>query len=130
MRFYSRQHQHYCGIDLHVKTMYVCVLSATGDVLRRRLHLVRKRGQLLAHIQMMREQYNLLPFERRLAYPANRDGVGAHFPIRACGPPCSSCGIPARHACKKTAHAGKSSTASERRFRSWRTSLDARCSAC
>jgi hypothetical protein len=24
MRFYNRQHRHYCGIDLHVKTMYVC----------------------------------------------------------------------------------------------------------
>jgi transposase len=179
MRFYNRQHRHYCGIDLHVKTMYLCILDgagqvllhrnvgstpaaflaavapyrddlavavecmftwywladlcaaegitfvlghalamkaihgakakndrvdahkiavllrgglipqayvypagmrATRDLLRRRLHLVRKRGQLLAHIQMAREQYNLPPFERRLAYPANRDGVSAHFP--------------------------------------------------
>ncbi len=178
MRFYNRQHRHYCGIDLHVKTMYVCILDgagqillhrnvattpaaflaavapyredlvvavecmftwywladlcaaesitfvlghalamkaihgakakndrvdshkiavllrgglipqayvypagmrATRDLLRRRLHLVRKRGQLLAHIQMTREQYNLPAFARRLAYPANRDGVSAHF---------------------------------------------------
>src|SRR3989442_1419047 len=179
MRFYNRQHRHYCGIDLHVKTMYVCILDATGqvlvhrnvrttpavfleivarcrddlvvaaecmftwywladlcaaegiafvlghalamkaihggkakndkldshkiavllrggllpqayvypaamrstrDLLRRRLHLVRKRGQLLAHIQNTRAQYNLPDFERRLAYPANRDGVPDHFP--------------------------------------------------
>lgn len=33
MRFSNRQHRHYCGIDLHVKTMYVCVLNATGQVL-------------------------------------------------------------------------------------------------
>jgi transposase len=33
MRFYNRQHRHYCGIDLHVKTMYVCVLDAGGQVL-------------------------------------------------------------------------------------------------
>ena len=33
MRFYNRQHRHYCGIDLHVKTMYVCILDATGQVL-------------------------------------------------------------------------------------------------
>jgi len=33
MRFYNRQHRHYCGIDLHVKTMYVCLLDATGQVL-------------------------------------------------------------------------------------------------
>src|SRR2546422_7645184 len=179
MRFYNRQHRHYCGIDLHVKTMYVCILDsggqvlvhrnvkstpeaflevvapyrddlvvaaecmftwywladqcaaegiafvlghalamkaihggkakndkldsykiavllrggmlpqsyvypatmrATRDLLRRRLHLVRKRGQLLAHIQNTRAQYNLPAFARRLAYPANRDGVADHFP--------------------------------------------------
>ena len=33
MRFYNRQHRHYCGIDLHVKIMYVCILDATGQVL-------------------------------------------------------------------------------------------------
>jgi transposase len=33
MRFYTRQHRHYCGIDLHVKTMYVCILDAAGQVL-------------------------------------------------------------------------------------------------
>jgi transposase len=179
MRFYNRQHRHYCGIDLHVKTMYVCILDAAGqvlvhrnvkatpeafldsvapyrddlvvaaecmftwywladlcaaegipfvlghalamkavhggkakndkidsqkiagllrggllpqayvypaamratrDLLRRRLHLVRKRGQLLAHIQNTRAQYNLPAFAKRLAYPGNRDGVVAHFP--------------------------------------------------
>ena len=179
MRFYNRQHRHYCGIDLHVKTMYVCILDSAGqvllhrnvkstpeafletiapyredlvvaaecmftwywladlcaaegvafvlghalamkaihggkakndtidshkiavllrggmlpqayvypagmratrDLLRRRLHLVRKRGELLGHIQNTRAQYNLPGFARRLAYPANRDGVPAHFP--------------------------------------------------
>ncbi len=179
MRFYNRQHQFYCGIDLHVKTMYVCILDHTGqvrvhrnvpstpeallevvapyrddlvvaaecmftwywladvcaaegitfvlghalamkaihggkakndkidsqkiagllrggllpqayvypaamrstrDLLRRRLHLVRKRGQLLAHIQNTRAQYQLPEFGRRLAFPGNRDGVVAHFP--------------------------------------------------
>jgi transposase len=178
MRFYNRQHRHYCGIDLHVKTMYICILDSAGqvlvhrnvkatpeaflevvapyredlvvaaecmftwywladvcaaediafvlghalamkaihggkakndkidshkiaslvrggllpqayvypagmrstrDLIRRRLHLVRKRGELLAHIQNTRAQYNLPAFERRLAYPANRDGVSAHF---------------------------------------------------
>ena len=33
MRFYNRQHQYYCGIDLHVRTMYVCILDAAGQVL-------------------------------------------------------------------------------------------------
>jgi transposase len=179
MRFYNRPHQFYCGIDLHVKTMYVCILDAAGqvlvhrnvpstptaflevvapyrtdlvvavecmftwywladlcaaeaiafvlghalamkaihggkakndkidshkiavllrggmlpqayvypaamrstrDLLRRRLHLVRKRGQLLAHIQNTRAQYNLPEFAKRLAYPGNREGVVDHFP--------------------------------------------------
>jgi transposase len=177
MRFYNRQHRHYCGIDLHVKTMYVGILDGTGqvlvhrnvpstpeallevvapyrddlvvaaecmftwygladvcaaegilfvlgpalamkalhggkakndkidshkiavllrggmlpqayvypagmrsprDLIRRRLHLVRKRGQLLAHIQNTRAQYNLPAFGRTLAYKANRAGVVEH----------------------------------------------------
>ena len=36
MRFYTGQHRHYCGIDLHVRTMYVCILDATGQVLLHR----------------------------------------------------------------------------------------------
>jgi hypothetical protein len=32
MRFYNRQHRHYCGIDLHVKTMYVCIVDSAGQV--------------------------------------------------------------------------------------------------
>jgi Transposase len=32
MRFYNRPHRH-CGIDLHVKTMSVCILHAAGQVL-------------------------------------------------------------------------------------------------
>ena len=178
MRFYNRQHRHYCGIDLHVKTMYICILDSAGqvlvhrnvkstpaafleivapyradlvvaaecmftwywladvcaaegiafvlghalamkaihggkakndkidsqkiagllrggllpqayvypagmrstrDLLRRRLHLVRKRGELLAHIHNTRAQYNLPAFEARLTYPANRAGVSAQF---------------------------------------------------
>ncbi len=27
MRFYIRQHKHYCGIDLHARTMYLCILD-------------------------------------------------------------------------------------------------------
>jgi transposase len=178
MRFYNGQHRHYCGIDLHAKTMYLCLLDregqvlvhqnlrsspaellaviepyredlviaaecmftwywladlcaregiafvlghalmmkaihggkakndridafkiatllrggllpqayvypagmrATRDLLRRRLHLVRKRGQLLAHIQMTSHQYNLPPLGKRIAYPSNREGVAEHF---------------------------------------------------
>jgi transposase len=60
--------------------VYPAAMRATRDLLRRRLHLVRKRGQLLTHIQNTRAQYNLPAFEKRLAYPGNRDGVVEHFP--------------------------------------------------
>ncbi len=33
IRFYNRPHQYYCGIDRHVKTMYVCILDGAGQVL-------------------------------------------------------------------------------------------------
>jgi predicted NBD/HSP70 family sugar kinase len=33
MRFYNRQHPYSCGIDLHVKTMSVCILDGAGQVL-------------------------------------------------------------------------------------------------
>jgi transposase len=36
MRFYTKQHQFYCGIDLHARTMYVCILNQEGEVLLHR----------------------------------------------------------------------------------------------
>ena len=178
MRFYNRQHRHDCGIDLHVKTMDICILDtagqvlvhrnvkttpeafldavapsrddlvvavecmftwywladlcaaqgipfvlghalamkaihggkakndkidahkiaallrgglipqayvyppemrATRDLLRRRCHFMRKRAELLAHIQNTTSQYNLPPLGRKIAYKANRQGVAEHF---------------------------------------------------
>ena len=178
MRFYTKQHQFYCGIDLHARTMYVCILSqdgevvlhrnmpaspdallkaiapyredmviaveciftwywladlcaqerlsfvldhalymkaihggkakndkidsqkiavllrggmlpqayvypapmrATRDLLRRRMHLMRKRAELLAHIQNTNSQYNLPEIGKKLAYKGNRDGVAERF---------------------------------------------------
>jgi transposase len=179
MRFYTKQHQFYCGIDLHARTMYLCVLNqdgeillhrnmpagpepflkavapyrtdlvvcveciftwywladlctregipfvlghalymqaihggkakndkidaqkiavllrggmlpqayvypaamrATRDLLRRRMHLTRKRAELLAHIQNTNSQYNLPAVGKKIAYKANRDGVAERFP--------------------------------------------------
>src|SRR3989449_487603 len=178
MRFYTKQHQFYCGIDLHARTMYLCVLHqdgeillhrnmpagpepflkavapyrtdlvvcvaciftwywladlcaregipfvlghalymkaihggkakndkidaqkiavllrggmlpqayvypaemrATRDLLRRRMHLARKRGELLAHVQNTNSQYNLPAIGKKIAYKANRDGVAERF---------------------------------------------------
>jgi transposase len=33
MRFYTTQHQFYCGIDLHARTMYLCILNRDGEIL-------------------------------------------------------------------------------------------------
>ena len=30
MRFYNRQHRFYCGIDLHARTLSVCILDTDG----------------------------------------------------------------------------------------------------
>lgn len=35
MRFYDQQHDFYCGVDLHVKRMYLCILDREGN---KRLH--------------------------------------------------------------------------------------------
>lgn len=33
MKFYIKQHKHYCGIDLHTNKMYVCILNPSSEVL-------------------------------------------------------------------------------------------------
>jgi transposase len=171
MRFYQGQHQFYCGIDLHARSMHVCVLDHAGavvfdrnlatrpeallralepfreglvvgvecmfawywvadfcvshdiafvlghalylkaihggkakndrldagklarllrggnfppayaypkgmretrDLLRRRTYLVRKRAELLTHLQILNAQYNLAPYAKRLCVAQNR----------------------------------------------------------
>ena len=36
MRLYTKQHKHYCGIDLHTNKMYLCVLNQEGEILLHR----------------------------------------------------------------------------------------------
>jgi transposase len=36
MRFYTQHHQFDCGIDLHARTMYLCVLNADGEIVLHR----------------------------------------------------------------------------------------------
>ena len=33
MRFYQQQHEFYCGVDLHARTMHVCVVNQAGQTL-------------------------------------------------------------------------------------------------
>jgi len=32
MRFYTQSHDFYCGIDLHARSMYLCVLDRDGEI--------------------------------------------------------------------------------------------------
>ena len=32
MRFYNQQHRFYCGVDLHARTLSVCVLDSDGTI--------------------------------------------------------------------------------------------------
>ena len=36
MRFYTKAHTHYCGVDLHARTLYLCILGQDGVVLLHR----------------------------------------------------------------------------------------------
>lgn len=33
MEFYTKKHKHYCGIDLHTKRMYVCIMNDDAEIL-------------------------------------------------------------------------------------------------
>src|SRR5262249_3168344 len=36
MRFYTKQHRYYCGIDLNARSMYVCILDPQGEIVLHR----------------------------------------------------------------------------------------------
>src|SRR3954451_24611235 len=54
MRFYTQQHKHYCGIDLHARQMYLCVLDATGTVLLSR-NIASTAPAFLAAVKAFRD---------------------------------------------------------------------------
>ena len=54
MRFYTKQHRFYCGIDLHAKKMYVCVLNSAGEIVLHR-NINTEREIFLAAIEPFRE---------------------------------------------------------------------------
>jgi transposase len=53
--------------------VYPREMRATRDLVRRRMFLVRRRSELLAHVQLTNQQYNHDPFEKLLQYASNRD---------------------------------------------------------
>lgn len=36
MQFYTTEHDYYCGIDLHARTMYVCIIDCKGKIIAER----------------------------------------------------------------------------------------------
>lgn len=68
------------GGNFPVAYVYPAEWRPTRDLLRRRGTFVRRRAELLTHIQNTVTQYNLPPLKKKIAYKANRDGVAEHFP--------------------------------------------------
>ena len=54
MRFYTQQHKSYCGVDLHARSIYVCILNQEGAVLVHK-NLRGKPDAFLAVIAPFRE---------------------------------------------------------------------------
>jgi transposase len=61
-------------------SVYPAEMRATRDLLRRRMHLMRQRAELLAHIPQTNSQSNLPEIGTKLAYKTNRVGVAERFP--------------------------------------------------
>jgi transposase len=53
--------------------VYPREMRATRDLLRRRTFLMRRRSELLAHVQLVNHQCNFDPVEKMLQYACNRD---------------------------------------------------------
>jgi transposase len=62
-----------------VAYVYPPEMRATRDLMRRRNHLVRKRAELLGHIQNTNHQYNLPPLPKNIRFKGNREGLIEHF---------------------------------------------------
>ena len=60
--------------------VYPAEMRATRDLLRRRRHLMRKRAELLTHIQNTHSQYKRPEIRKKIAYTANRTGVAERVP--------------------------------------------------
>jgi transposase len=67
------------GGNLPYGYVYPREKRATRDVMRRRTFFVRKRAELLTHIQNTNTQYNLPAFEERIDKAKDRGAVIEHF---------------------------------------------------
>ena len=67
------------GGTIPMAYVYPRQMRSTRDLLRRRMYLMRKRSELLAHVQNTNSQYNLPQLGKKIAYKANREGVAERF---------------------------------------------------
>jgi transposase len=68
------------GGNFPVAYTYPQEMRATRDLLRRRMHLMRKRSELLAHVQNTNSQYNLDPLPGEASTKGDREKILKHFP--------------------------------------------------
>ncbi|MCP3849363.1 MAG: IS110 family transposase [Gammaproteobacteria bacterium] len=81
--------------------VYPRKMRATRDLMRRRMHLMRKRAELLAHIHNTNSQYNHPEIKKNLRYAFNREGIATYktrsdlepHPYRKPDNPCALIGI-------------------------------------
>jgi hypothetical protein len=59
--------------------VYPAEMRGTRDLLRRRTPLMRKRSELLSHVQHTTSPYHLPDIGKNIAYQANRAGVAERF---------------------------------------------------
>ncbi len=59
--------------------VYPREMRGTRDLMRRRMHLMRKRSELLAHVHNTSSQYNLPEMKKNLRYAFNRAGIAERF---------------------------------------------------
>ncbi len=63
------------GGNFPLAYVYPKGMRETRDLLRRRTYLVRRRAELLTHLQILNAQYNLAPFPKKLSFAANREDM-------------------------------------------------------
>jgi len=67
------------GGNFPIAYAYPAKWRATRDLMRRRMYIVRRSAELLAHIQNTNTQYNLPAFRKKLSRKYNHDGVPERF---------------------------------------------------
>ncbi len=67
------------GGNFPIAYAYPAAWRATRDLLRRRMYISRRCGELVAHIINTNTQYNLPAFRKKLSRKYNHDGVAERF---------------------------------------------------